>query len=146
MRINGFQYPWLSVAILLCCLLGRQVCARDYISPPTIAGTETIDAEHLIELVSSRPNVVIIDSRIREDRAEGYIEGSINLLDRETDCDSLASLVTDKQTPVIFYCNGVKCDRSDTAARIAVNCGYREVYWFRGGMEEWRAKNYPLIQ
>ena len=50
------------------------------------------------------------------------------------------------ETPVTFYCNGMNCDRSDKAAVIAIDCGYSEVYWFRGGIEELRARKYPLIQ
>jgi rhodanese-related sulfurtransferase len=55
-------------------------------------------------------------------------------------------LIGTHMTPVIFYCNGVRCDRSGRAVRIAVACGYRDVYWFRGGIEEWRVKQFPLIQ
>jgi rhodanese-related sulfurtransferase len=132
--------------MLLCSLPGRQALAQEYTSPAAIAGAETIDAERLIELVSNRPGIVVIDSRLREDSAEGFIEGSINLVDRETNCDSLAGVIPDKRTPVIFYCNGVSCDRSDAATGIAVKCGYTEVYWFRGGTEEWRARKYPLVQ
>lgn len=141
-----FTNQWFGLAGLLCCLLGGQVRAQEYTSPDSIPGVETIDSERLIELVSERPDIVIVDSRIPEDRAEGYIEGSINLLDRETNCDSLAQVVPDRETPVVFYCNGVRCDRSDAAARIAVQCRYTTVYWFRGGMEEWRARQYPLVQ
>jgi rhodanese-related sulfurtransferase len=136
----------LAAALLLSCLFMRPAAAQEYISPASIAGAETIDAERLIELVSNRPGIVVIDSRIREDRSEGFIEGSINLVDRETDCDSLAGVLADRRSPVIFYCNGVKCDRSDAATRVAVQCGYTEVYWFRGGTEEWRNKRYPLVQ
>jgi rhodanese-related sulfurtransferase len=120
--------------------------AGDYASPPSIEGAVTVDAETLIELMVERKDTVLIDSRLGTDRADGYIEGSVALVDTRTDCDSLASLVGSHTTPVIFYCNGVRCDRSDRAVRIAVACGYREVYWFRGGIKEWRQKKFPLIQ
>jgi rhodanese-related sulfurtransferase len=120
--------------------------AYEYTSPAAIEGAMTIDAEQLIELVSNHADMVLIDTRIREDHTDGYIEGSIHLVDRETNCKSLAQVLSDTETPVIFYCNGVNCDRSDKAAVIAIGCGYREIYWFRGGIEEWRASKYPLIQ
>jgi rhodanese-related sulfurtransferase len=106
----------------------------------------TIDAEQLIELVVKHADAVVIDSRVGTDRADGYIEGSVNLVDSRTNCESLAGLIPTHGTPVIFYCNGVRCDRSGRAVGIAVACGYRQVYWFRGGIEEWRSKAYPLIQ
>jgi rhodanese-related sulfurtransferase len=124
---------------------GALHAAGTYTSPSAIAGARTIDAEQLIALVERDPDVVLIDARIDEDRADGYIEGSVNLVDARTDCDSLAGLLPTRATPVVFYCNGARCDRSDHSVRIAVDCGYQQVYWFRGGIEEWRAKEYPLL-
>ena len=127
-------------------LAGVSAAAGEYLSPATIAGATTIDAEQLITLVVEHQDTVLVDSRVGTDRADGYIEGSVHLVDSKTDCDSLARLIVTRTTPVIFYCNGVRCDRSSRAVGIAVACGYRNVYWFRGGIEEWRAKEFPLIQ
>ncbi|MEN8107569.1 MAG: rhodanese-like domain-containing protein [Pseudomonadota bacterium] len=131
---------------MLLCLPVVLPAADDYTSPDTIEGTIVIDAGQLIELVGNNDDMVMIDSRIKEDRTEGYIEGSHHLVDRDTDCDSLARLLSDKTTPVVFYCNSINCDRSDRAVVIARDCGYTEIYWFRGGVEEWREKSFPLIQ
>jgi rhodanese-related sulfurtransferase len=127
-------------------MLAGVSAAGEYLSPDTLEGATTIDAEQLIALVVEHQDTVLIDSRIGTDRADGYIEGSVHLVDSKTDCESLARLIGMRTTPVIFYCNGVRCDRSGRAVGIAVACGYRNVYWFRGGIEEWRAKEFPLIQ
>ena len=116
------------------------------VSPETIDGVTIVDAEGLIETVTHNPGVVLIDSRIIADRTEGFIEGSVSLPDIETDCDSLASAVPGLATPVLFYCNGIKCGRSARAAIIAIDCGYTNIYWFRNGLEEWQAQEYPLVQ
>ena len=134
----------LLLAVVL--LVGVTAEAGEYLSPAAIEGAVTIDAEQLIALVVDHQETVLIDSRVGTDRADGYIEGSVHLVDTKTDCDSLARLIGTRSTPVIFYCNGVRCDRSGRAVGIAVACGYRDVYWFRGGIEEWRAKEFPLIQ
>jgi rhodanese-related sulfurtransferase len=134
------------------CLLGTVALSpgpaggAGYTSPGQIDGVSTVDADGLIDLYSSMPGLVMIDSRIRADRKDGFIEGSLSLPDDETDCTTLATLVTATDTPVLFYCNGVRCARSGNAARIARDCGYTRVYWFRGGMEEWRRQQYPLIR
>ena len=122
------------------------VAAERPISPETIEGTTRVDAEGVIELVNEVPALVFIDSRIRGDRKQGYIEGSVSLPDIDTDCDSLARLIPEKTAPVLFYCNGVKCGRSAKAVKIAIDCGYRTIYWFRGGFEEWLAKGYPILR
>ncbi|MGD8934301.1 MAG: rhodanese-like domain-containing protein [Gammaproteobacteria bacterium] len=133
---------YLLVAPLL--LMSAVAGSDSYVSPETITGSYKIDAEGLIQLVNENENQIIIDSRISSDRKQGYIPGSISLPDTDTRCDSLARLIPEKSDPVIFYCNGPKCRRSDNAVVIAVACGYTNVYWFRGGIEAWRAENYPI--
>ena len=105
-----------------------------------------VNAEGLIEKVARLPALVLIDSRIPADRLDGYIEGSISLPDVDTNCTSLARVVPELTTPVLFYCNGIRCGRSASAVVIARNCGYRNLYWFRTGMEEWQEKKYPLVE
>lgn len=116
------------------------------VTPAHIEGVTNVDAEGLIEKVMNTPELVLFDSRITADRKEGYIEGSISLPDIDTSCDSLEIMTPDRDTPVMFYCNGIKCGRSAKAAQIAIDCGYAEVYLFRKGMEEWQDKQYPLVQ
>ncbi len=118
--------------------------ADDYISPDEIKGSTKIDAESLIKLASEHDDLVIIDSRIKSDRRQGFIAGSISLPDNETSCFSLFPIVHRRNTPTVFYCNGPKCRRSDRAVTIASECGFTNIYWFRGGFEEWKNKNYLI--
>lgn len=118
----------------------------DYLSPDTIEGSTKIDAEGLIELADRLDKLVIIDARISADRIQGYIDGSFSLPDTHTTCDSLKRFIPTKTTPVVFYCNGPKCRRSDRAVVIARECGYKNIYWFRGGIEEWKKKNYLITR
>jgi len=134
----------LLAMLLAACPAILPAFADDYTSPETIAGTTRIDADELITLANKYDGLVIIDARIRSDRKQGFIPGSISLPDTETDCDSLAGVIPSKHSEVVFYCNGVKCKRSDRAVAIAVDCGYDRVFWFRGGIEEWLQKNYPV--
>jgi rhodanese-related sulfurtransferase len=115
------------------------------IVPDEIPGVETLTAEGVIEKANSSDRLVIIDARINKDRAIGYIEHSLSLPDINTNCTTLADLVADRQTPLLFYCNGVKCGRSVVAIKIARSCGYNNLSWFRGGFEEWREKGYQFV-
>ena len=113
-------------------------------TPEQIPGTTRVGAEALIDLVGNDPDVVIIDARSAEDRTGGYIEGSLSLPDTDATPQSLAAAVPGKMTPMIVYCNGVKCGRSVVVAKLAVAEGYAKVYWFRGGWDEWVAKGMPV--
>jgi rhodanese-related sulfurtransferase len=112
----------------------------------SVDGTTRVSAEEVIELLSNNPDLVIVDARKASDRAKGYIEGSIGLPDTETTQESLAANVPAKDSAVMFYCNGVKCGRSVKSAKNAVSWGYSNVYWFRGGWEEWTEKGYPVTK
>jgi len=111
-----------------------------------ITGTNKITAEEIFTLIDEFPELLIIDARIRTDRAQGYIEGSVSLPDIETNCSSLKKFIPAKTSPVLFYCNGVKCGRSGKSSKVAVKCGYKNIYWFRGGFDEWKSKNLPYVK
>ena len=130
--------------ITLFCLTSTTANSDSYTSPETIDGTHTIEAEGLIRLVTQDETQIIIDSRISSDRKLGFIAGSISLPDTDTNCESLARIIPEKSAAVVFYCNGPKCRRSDNAVVIAADCGYKNIYWFRGGIETWKANNYPI--
>lgn len=115
-------------------------------APLLIKGTIKVTAEGLLETAEKISDLLIIDSRIHSDRRQGYIEDSISLPDIETNCKSLSKVIPRKTTPVLFYCNGVKCGRSVVSSRVALKCGYKNIYWFRGGYEEWKAKGFPSVK
>ena len=114
-------------------------------APQSLAVAITIDAENLIELYQSVPGLRIVDSRLREDYIQGHIESSVNLPLEQTDCASLAQLASGRDQAFVFYCNGVPADDSIEAIKIASACGYKRLFWFRGGFVEWEDKDYPFL-
>lgn len=114
-------------------------------SPQTLPVAITIDAENLIELYQSVPELRIVDSRHPQDHGQGHIEKSFNLPLEDTDCAALARLAESKDQSFVFYCNGNDADASMAAIRIASDCGYRRLFWFRGGFVEWEDKDYPYL-
>ncbi len=114
-------------------------------APQSLAVAITIDAENLVELYQSVPQLRIVDSRHPEDHSQGYIETSYNLPLENTDCATLAKLAENKDQAFVFYCNGNAADASIAAIQIASDCGYRRLFWFRGGFVEWEDKDYPYL-
>jgi rhodanese-related sulfurtransferase len=113
-------------------------------APMTIAGATTVDADGVIELILAQPELVVIDARRPEDYAAGHIERAVNLPSDAIDAQSLARLVRDQDTPLLFYCNGVRCGRAADAAKRAIEAGYRQVYYYALGMAEWQGRALPL--
>jgi rhodanese-related sulfurtransferase len=139
--------PGSGIAIFLSLvLLISPLAAEEVKTPDTIKGSVLVSAEDLIDLVDRIPNLIVIDSRIPGDRKQGYIEGSVSLPDVDTTCETLKKQIPKTDLPILFYCNGVKCGRSAKAVKIALSCGYNNIYWFRGGFKEWLAKGFPYLQ
>jgi len=127
-------------------VVGFAGAARADDAPMTITGATTVDADKVIKLIETTPTLVILDNRKEGDFTAGRIEGAQRLIDTDiTSADVLAKVAPSKATPVLFYCNGLKCGRAAAAARKAIGYGYTNVYYYALGMDEWRAKGLPLV-
>ncbi|HVF64105.1 MAG TPA: rhodanese-like domain-containing protein [Casimicrobiaceae bacterium] len=51
-----------------------------------------------------------------------------------------------RDTPLVFYCQSPQCWMSYNAALRAINLGYKNVLWYRGGIEAWQRAGLPLNQ
>ena len=138
--------PIFAAATALFMLVSGNTHAAEQ-TPESIDGTTRVTAEEVIELVGNMDDLVIIDARKASDRSSGgWIEDSIGLPNTDTTPETLAKYAPDKNMPVLFLCNGVKCGRSVESSQNAVKWGYKKVYWFRGGMEEWENKGLPMVK
>ena len=135
----------LSSLFLTMVLMCFPLLAKAQLVDSDLAGVTILDAESLIELAHENPELIVIDSRVHADRELGYIEDSLSLPDEQTSCRSLEKITTNKSRLLAFYCNGVNCERSLKAIRIARQCQYQHLFWFRGGFQEWRLKDYPYL-
>ncbi len=114
-------------------------------APESLPGATVVTADELIELAASLNDLVVIDARKPFDWENGHLDGAIHMVDAEMTEEGLAAVVRRDQA-VAFYCNGPKCDRSGNAIIKAASWGWARIYWFRGGIEEWTEKNYPLTK
>jgi len=135
---------WRGYALIWALLLSMPALSGQ--APETIVGATVVSAEELIDLVTKRADVVLIDARLAGDYLRGHIDGAINLPNTETNCHTLVGIIPQRSTPLVFYCNGETCLRSAKSVRIARSCGYVGVYWFRGGFAEWLTKGYPYLK
>ena len=142
----NYERVYKAFIALLLCLFTANLFASGGPTPEQIEGTTKISADDIFSLFEKHDNLVIIDSRAPADRSKGYIEGSIALPDDDTNKESLAKHIPSLDTPVVFYCNGVNCGRSVKASKMAVKFGYKTIYWFRGGWEEWQKKGFPVAK
>lgn len=122
-------------------------------TPASLKGAEIVDAAKAKALMAS--GAKMIDTRVSNEFAEGHIVGAVSVpykeksakaadFDAATDSFDLAKLPTDKSTPIITQCNGPECWKSYKGATAAIKAGHKKVYWFRGGIPEWKAKGFAV--
>lgn len=51
-----------------------------------------------------------------------------------------------RETPLVFYCMSTQCWMSYNAALRAINMGYTNVLWYRGGLEAWKQAGQQIQQ
>ncbi|MDM8539214.1 rhodanese-like domain-containing protein [Desulfobacterales bacterium HSG17] len=84
-------------------------------------------------------NVMIIDSRPKKAKFDkGYIPTAISIPDSQF-AKMTNKLPKDKNTLLIFYCQGTICKLSHKSARKAEKMGYKNVKVFAEGFPAWKA-------
>lgn len=122
------------------------VLANSSKAPEFLAGTIRVSAEEAAYLQKRKQSLLILDTRKQVERNRtGWIDGSVALPGSKLNANMLAELTTSKETPLLFYCHGERCRQSMYAARLALKLGYKEIYWLRGGIEEWLNKQLPVV-
>lgn len=117
--------------------------ARDtgYRSPLNVAGATTVSVDEARWLHDD--GAVFIDVRNTRFYNRGHIPGAIHLDLKYMYSRPALEAVAGKNQPVVFYSSGVRCGRAAHAARMALEWDYRQVYYFRGGIIDWRHVHFP---
>jgi rhodanese-related sulfurtransferase len=130
----------------------KYVATLGYFTPRALPGASIPTAQEVAALL--KKGATMYDTRTQEEyntrRIQGarfvpYVEKSRKEVgyDEKIDSFDLTKIDQDRNAHVIFACNGAECWKSYKAAALAVNAGYKNVYWFRGGFPEWSIAGLP---
>ncbi len=122
-------------------------------TPTTLPGAAVIGAAEARDLVAK--GVPVYDVRDDEAYKAGSVPGAIHVpykegsakevgFDPADDQFSLSRLPRDKSAPLIMYCDGTICWKSYKSAIMALNAGWKNIYWFRGGFPEWKDAGFAI--
>ena len=91
-----------------------------------------------------KDGVKFIDARSADEFSEGHIKGAVNIpfYGSENYLNVINSF--NKNEIVVTYCSGADCDISILSADELFEMGFKRVYVFIGGIEEWTKNNYPI--
>jgi rhodanese-related sulfurtransferase len=95
---------------------------------PALSEAKSVTKAEVASLIQ-KGNITIVDARDVDSYNAGHIAGAINL--------TKASLPSDKNSKIVFYCAGTFCSAAPKAAKMAIQAGYKNVMVFHGGWAEW---------
>ncbi|MBI5643360.1 MAG: rhodanese-like domain-containing protein [Deltaproteobacteria bacterium] len=101
-----------------------------------------VDREELKGMMDSGESFVLIDVLDKNDFDREHICGSINL--PMTGIAREAPNLIGKDETVVVYCTGPACTASSIAAEKLESLGYKDIWKFAGGIEEWKQAGYCL--
>lgn len=88
-------------------------------------------------------NIQILDVRTPEEVSKGKIAGATVINFRDTDFKTQIQKL-DKNRPVAVYCGGGV--RSNKAAKMLIELGYKNVFDLQGGLSAWLAKGKSVVK
>jgi rhodanese-related sulfurtransferase len=133
------------------------------VSPIKIDGVETygeLETLEFLQKVAKTPNeYILVDSRIKSWFDSGTIASAVNMPfvhfvqptkfihELESDLAKLGISKKDdkydfsKAKKALFFCNGIWCAQSPQAIAVLIKIGYpkEKIFWYRGGMQDWRS-------
>ncbi|MEZ5046901.1 MAG: thioredoxin domain-containing protein [Chitinophagaceae bacterium] len=104
-------------------------------------GSGTIDVNTYFELLSKDNNKIILDVRTPGEFAQEHLNNAININFNSSDFEAQVAQL-DKKKTIYLYC--LSGGRSGSALGVLTKLGFENVYNLKGGILQWKAKNFPL--
>lgn len=116
------------------------------------AGVKLVEAKDVQALQGK--GAMIVDTRRAGEYAEGTIKGAVSVpydpeksakdanFDASQDKFDLGKF-PDKNKDIVTFCNAGSCWKSYKAAVALAKAGYKNVYWYRNGFPDWKARKLP---
>lgn len=122
-------------------------------TPTTLPGARVISAAEAKSLIEK--GIPVYDVRVKEEYNSAHVPGAISVpyvegsakevgFDPADDQFALNRLPKDKNAAFMMYCDGTICWKSYKSAVTAIQAGWKNVYWFRGGFPEWKQAGFPI--
>jgi PQQ-dependent catabolism-associated CXXCW motif protein len=133
--------------------LKRDVSAR---TPLTVPGISTVTTTGLMDAMLSGQRMVLIDAlesnhvetikgAVSLPFAGAYGDGTFHDQVQTRLVDALNGLLQGREgASLVFFCEGVECWESYNAVLRARAAGFKNVAWYRGGLDAWKGALFPL--
>lgn len=137
---------WLISAFVLCFGLAGPASAAEE-TPTQLPGVTIVSADELKPMLDQ--GIFVYDLRKKASFIDGHVPGAKSAAayyDAERTSLDTTVLVPNKSDRILFYSHGTTGWKSYWAAVRAVEAGYTNVMWMRGGFAEWSANEFPIAR
>lgn len=87
--------------------------------------------------------VVVVDALAPISYAASHLPGAFNIPPERVD-GLAARRIPSLDTDIVVYCQNPRCESSVEVAQRLVELGYRNVWHYAGGKDEWKDAGLPL--
>lgn len=105
--------------------------------------SQTISREKLQTLIATGTPPAIVEALPRQYYDAEHLPGAINI-PHDVVPTIASDLIPDKDQPVIVYCANAQCRNSHIAAEAFRDLGYRHVFEYTAGKQDWKEAGLPL--
>lgn len=103
-----------------------------------------ISAGDLYKMMQKEKEMVVLDARDLFSYKLGHVKGALSLPIDKVSKKEVKRLIPDKNEKVVVYCRNLQCVLSPAEAKELEKIGYKKLYHFAGGIQEWMDKGLPV--
>lgn len=104
-----------------------------------------IQRDELKQWIDDKKSFVLIEALSQEKFSEKHLPGAYNVPEDDSHFeDRVEDISPDKSKPVVVYCANSECQASPRAAKRLESVGYKNVYDYVAGKEDWQKAGYKL--
>lgn len=141
-----------STLFLVCIAFGILSCkeSKEVSHPAQETQTSTVQETITIlspaefnKQISAVGDIQLLDVRTAEEVAQGSIAGAVNI---DVLQDGFTEKINplNKELPIYVYCK--KGGRSNRAAQILKEAGFKEIYDLQGGITNWTSSGFEVVR
>ena len=119
-----------------------QAKKTDWYAPMKVDGTVTVDVYEANDLFHG--GAIFVDVRNPRLFARQHVPGAHHLDLKNSYSEKALNAIAGLDEPVVIYSSSEHCSRTYRAAEMAVKWGYTKVYYFRGGIVDWRDAGFKM--
>lgn len=105
---------------------------------------QPIAKEELKQRLQREEPITFVEVLSQASFKEFHLPQAMNVPLGEDFEERIQQAIPDKHREVVVYCQNTECPASSTAAKKMDQLGYRHVYDYEAGKEDWKAAGLPI--